>query len=281
MELTYDAVTPGYFAAVGTPLLGGRDFTDADRADTEDVAIINQSAAAYWWPGQGALGKRFKFGGSDSQAPWNRVVGVVADARRTAQDQAARPSAYFPHRQFAQPSMLLVVRATGDPLRLAGAVRAAVRELDPDQPVARLASLDAMLRERLARQRLTTLLASLFAGLALLLAVVGVYGVLSYTVAQSTREIGVRMALGAAVGGVVAMVLKRVGRLLVAGLAVGVAGALLASRVLTGMLYRVSALDPLVFAAVPLLLAAVALVASWLPARRAARVDPAVALRSE
>ncbi|MEX2611211.1 MAG: ADOP family duplicated permease, partial [Gemmatimonadota bacterium] len=281
VELTYDAATPGFFAAIGTPMLAGRDFTAADRMGTADVAIINRAAAERWWPGQDPVGRRFKFGSPESTGPWNRVVGVVGDSRRTAQDQEARPSAWFPLRQYPQASMMLVVKTAGDPLALAGGVRAAVRELDPTQPVARLAALDALLRERLARARLTTALAGFFAVLAMVLAVVGVYGVLSYTVAQSTREIGVRMALGAGVGTVVGMVMRRVGRLLVAGLVLGIGGALLVSGMLTGLLYQVSALDPLVFALVPVLLGGVAVAASWIPARRAARIDPAVALRAE
>lgn len=177
--------------------------------------------------------------------------------------------------------MMLLIRSSGDPLRLAGAVREAVRELDPNQPLAELATLEAMLAERLAQRRLTTLLASVFAGVAIVLALVGVYAVLSYAVAQGRREIGVRIALGAEVSDVLRMVFGKAGTLLAGGLGLGLLGAVLATRRLTSLLYEIDALDPLTFAAAPILLGAVALLACYVPARRATRVDPAVALRAD
>jgi putative ABC transport system permease protein len=281
IEVTFDAITPDYFRAIGTPLLLGRDFTPEDRADALPVVIVNQSFVRRYWPHEDPLGKRFKLGDADSQAPWMTIVGVAADARRTAPDRDARPSAYLPYRQVPQPAMMLLVRTGGDPLALAGAAREAVRALDPALPLAELGTLDGLLSARLAQRRLTTVLAGLFSLVALLLALVGVYGVLSYAVAQSTREIGVRMALGAQLRDVIAMVFRRVARLLAGGLGLGMLGALLATRALASLLYGVGALDPLTFVAAPVLLAAVALLACWLPARRASRVDPAVALRAE
>jgi len=237
--------------------------------------------ARAYWPGEDPVGKRFKWGPPDSRSPWRTVVGVVGDSRRTAPEKEARPSGYMPYRQSPSSSMLLAVRTSQDPLLLAGPVRQAVRAVDPNQPVAELTTLEAMLAERLAQRRLTTLLAATFSGLALILALVGVYGVISYAVAQSTREFGVRIALGASGRAIHVLVLGRVARLVAAGVVLGLVGAFAITRVLGGLLYGVSTLDPATFVIVPLLIAAVALMASYLPARRAAKVAPVVALRAE
>ncbi|MGH7578066.1 MAG: ADOP family duplicated permease, partial [Longimicrobiales bacterium] len=268
IEVTFDVVTPGYFRAVGTPLVSGRDFGPEDRADGAPVAIVNQAMVRRYWPDEDPIGKRFKFGDPDSEGPWITVVGVSGDSRRTAPDRGARPSAYFPHRQMPSSSMMLLIRSIDDPLQRVGAVREAVRGLDPNQPLAELATLESMLAGRLAQRRLTTLLASVFAAAAIVLALVGVYAVLSYAVAQSTREIGVRIALGAEVADVLRMVFGRAGVLLAGGLGLGVLGAVLATRSLTSLLYEIDALDPLTFAAAPFLLGAVALLACYVPARR-------------
>jgi putative ABC transport system permease protein len=282
MEVTFDAVTPGYFRAIGTPILAGRDFTADDRADAPGVVIVNESMVRRYWPNENPLGKRFKQGGEQSTAPWLTVVGVTPDWRRTSPDMEARPSAYMPHTQRPQSSMLVVLRtASGDPLALAGAVRSAVSEIDPTQPVSDIMTLQDVLGERLAQRRLVTLVAGIFAVIAVLLALVGVYGVLSYSVAQSTREIGVRIALGGDVPQVLGMVYRRVGALVGVGLALGIGGALVATRALRPMLYEVGTLDPGTFILAPLLLGAVALIACYVPARRATRVDPAVALRAD
>jgi putative ABC transport system permease protein len=281
LELTIDAVTPGYFAAIGTPLLAGRDVGLQDRSEGAQVAVVNESMVRRYWANEDPLGKRFKFGDADSDNPWITVIGVAADARRTAPDRDARPSAYMPHSQLPVGGMMLLIRSNTDPLRLAGPIREAVRALDPNQPVAQISTLESMLGERLAQRRLTTLLAGLFSAVAILLALVGVYGVLSYAVAQSTREIGVRIALGAEVRDVMRMVFRRVSLLLIGGLGLGLLGALLATRALGSLLYGVGVLDPATFALAPLLLGSVALLACYLPARRATKVDPAVALRAE
>jgi putative ABC transport system permease protein len=281
IELTIDVVTPGYFETIGTPLLLGRDVGDQDRADGPPVAIVNQAMVRRYWADTEPIGKRFKFGRLEDDSPWFTVIGVVADARRTAPDREARPSAWLPVQQFPQGGMMLLVRASGEPLALARSVREAVRSLDATLPLADVTTLEALLGERLAQRRLTTLLAGLFSAIAVLLALVGVYGVLSYAVAQSTREIGVRIALGAERGDVLRMIVRRTVLLLAGGIALGLLGAALAARTLTTLLFDVSALDPATFALAPLLLAAVALLACLIPALRAARVDPAVALRSD
>jgi predicted permease len=281
-EITFDAVTPGYFDAIGTPVLAGRDFDLTDAADGEAVVIVNESMVRRYWPNESPLGKRFKQGGEQSTAPWMTVVGVTPDWRRTSPDLEARPSAYMPHSQRAQSSMTVVIRtASGDPLALAPAVRDAVREIDASQPVTQISTLEDLLGERLAQRRLVTLIAGIFAVVAVLLALVGVYGVLSYSVAQSTREIGVRIALGGDVAQVLGMVYRRVGALVAVGLALGIGGALITTRALAPMLYDVGSLDPTTFVLAPILLGAVALLACYVPARRATRVDPVVALRSE
>jgi putative ABC transport system permease protein len=280
-EITIDAVTPGYFRAVGTPLVLGREFTDDDRSESTPVTIVNEAMARRYWPNESPLGKRFKFGDQQSAAPWLTVVGVAPDWRRTSPDQEARPSAYVPHTQRPSPSMIVFARTAGDPLALVGPLRQAVSSIDPAQPLVEVSTLESVLGERLAQRRLVTLVAGIFAGVAVLLALVGVYGVLSYSVAQSTREIGVRIALGGDVPQVLGMVYRRVGALVAVGLVVGLAGAGVATRVLTPMLYGVGSLDLRTFALASLLLGTVALVACYVPARRATRVDPAVALRAD
>jgi putative ABC transport system permease protein len=282
MEVTFDAATPGYFSAIGTPVLAGREFTLEDQPESSRVAIVNEAMVRRYWPNENPLGKRFKQGGERSTAPWLTVVGVTPDWRRTSPDQQARPSAYMPHTQRSQSSMTVVLRAASeDPLSLAGALRSAVNEIDPTQPVSNVMTLQDLLGERLAQRRLVTLVAGIFAVVAVLLALVGVYGVLSYSVAQSTREIGVRIALGGDVPQVLGMVYRRVGALVAVGLVLGIGGALFATRALRPMLYEVGTLDLGTFALAPILLGGVALIACYVPARRATLVDPAVALRAD
>jgi putative ABC transport system permease protein len=279
-EITIDAVTPGYFRAVGTPLLLGRDFNADDRAESPPVTIVNEAMVRRYWPSESPLGKRFKFGDQDSTGPWLTVVGVAPDWRRTSPDQEARPSAYVPHSQRPSPSMIVFARTAGDPLALVGPLRQAVTAIDPAQPLMEISTLEGVLAERLAQRRLVTLVAGIFSVVAVLLALVGVYGVLSYSVAQSTREIGVRIALGGDVRQVLGMVYRRVGGLVAVGLALGLGGALLMTRALRPLLYEVGTLDPGTFVLAPVLHGLVALIACYVPARRATRVDPAVALRA-
>jgi putative ABC transport system permease protein len=282
METPLDAVTPNYFQVMGIPLLRGRVFTEQDRSGSPDVAIINEGFASRYWPAEDAVGKRFKFGDdADSDAPWMTVVGVVGDMRRTGFDRPVRYETYLPYAQFTARTMTLVVRTVGDAATMAGPVRQAVRTIDPDQPVFDVRTMDETLSGMMAQRRFSMALIAMFATLALLLALVGVYGVTAYLVAQRTREIGVRLALGAEPGSVVGMVVRQGMGVAAVALALGVAAALALTRLMAGLLYGVSSTDLLTFAAVVALLATVTAVANWLPARRAARVDLSLALRGE
>jgi predicted permease len=267
---------------MGIPLLGGRVFTEQDRSGSPDVAIINEGFANRYWPAEDAVGKRFKFGDdADSEAPWMTVVGVVGDMRRTGFDRPVRYETYLPYAQFTARTMTLVVRTVGDAAAMAGPVRQAVRTIDPDQPVFDVRTMDETLSGMMAQRRFSMALIAMFATLALLLALVGVYGVTAYLVAQRTREIGVRLALGAEPGSVVGMVVRQGMGVAAVALALGVVAALALTRLMAGLLYGVSSTDLLTFAAVVALLATVTAVANWLPARRAARVDLSLALRGE
>jgi putative ABC transport system permease protein len=281
IEVTIDAVTPGYFQAVGTPLVRGRGFSPSDAAEAPLVAIINESMAREFWPGEDPIGQRYKYGSEASESPWRTVVGVAADARRTSPVREARPSTFLPHAQVTYTGMTLALRAEGRPIDLAPAVRREVRAVSPNVPVTRIATLDSMLGERLAGQRLTTLLAGGFSALALVLALIGIYGVVAYTVSQETRQIGVRLALGARAGSVVRLLLRQILVVVAAGATIGLAAALVLTRAMSGWLHGIASTDALTFAAVVLAIVVTAAVAAWIPARRAARVDPMVALREE
>lgn len=279
----HERVTPGYFQTVGIPLLQGRDFTWADTDKTQPVVIVNKSTAERFWPGQDPLGKRLRWGRAGQQdRPWLTVVGVVGDARYR-EIEAVRPDLYIPVRQQPHWAMDVMIRAKGDPLRLAGSARQVVRSIDPDIPLANLTTMETEISESIARPRLRTLILGLFAALALVLAAVGLYGIIAYSVAQRRQEIGIRMALGADRRAVLRYVLRQGLGLTLAGLAAGLLGAAAVTTTgwLSELLYNVKPTDLLTFAVVPLVLIAVALLASFLPARRATRVDPLVALRAE
>jgi putative ABC transport system permease protein len=283
----HERVSPGYFKTMGIPLLAGRDFTWGDTDKSQLVVIVNKSTADRFWPGQDPLGKRLRWGRSlQAVKPWLTVVGVVGDARYR-EIQAVRPDLYVPMLQDPHWAMDVVLRTKIDPARLARPATEAVRAIDPDLPVANLTTMEREIDDSVARPRLRSLILGLFASLALLLAAVGLYGIIAYSVAQRRQEIGIRMALGADRGAVLRLVLLQGLGLTGAGLAAGLLGAavlLLTERSsgwLGGLLYGVAPTDLLTFAAVPLLLTAVALLASLLPARRATRVDPLVALRAE
>lgn len=279
----HERVSPGYFATLGIPLLQGRDFASTDTPDAQKVIIVNQSTAERFWPGQDPLGKRLRFGRANQpDFPWLTVVGVVGDARYR-EIESVRPDLYVPFRQDPHWAMDVVLRTAGDPLRLAQPVAEAVRSIDPGLPVANLTTLEREIEESVAQPRLRTLILALFAGLALVLAAVGLYGIIAYSVAQRGQEIGIRMALGADRRGVLRLVLRQGLGLTLAGLAAGLAGsaAVAATGWLGDLLYNVAPTDVLTFAVVPLLLVAVSLLASVLPARRATQVDPLVVLRAE
>jgi predicted permease len=270
---------PRYFETMGTPLVRGRDFSDADREGTPGVVVINETLAAMLWPGEDPLGKRLSFEGA--QGPFLEVVGVARDGKYRSLGDRARPYVYRPLMQSYEPKMTLVVRTTGEPLALAGAVRAQLRALDANLPIADVRTLEDQFDLSLLPSRIAAWTLGGFGLLALVLAGIGVYGVVSYSVAQRTREIGVRMALGAERHDVLRLVLGEGFKVVGAGLALGLLLAFAATRIVAGFLYGVGATDPLTFAGVPLLLAAVALVSCLVPARRATRVDPMVALRYE
>ena len=275
-------VSPGYFTALGVPVLRGRNFDDSDRPGAPMSVIINDTLARSYFPGLDPVGKRIKIGGDERpKAPWMTVVGVVGDVRFNGLDEAPVPTYYESYQQVAWWGTYLVARSSLDPRTLVKSIQGAVASLDPDLPLGDVKTMDDLMAESVAETRFLTLLLGLFGGLALLLAAVGVYGVISYRVALRTNEIGVRMALGARPLDVVKMVLRQGMSLIAAGVALGLAGALALSRVLQGLVFGVSTTDPLTLAGVVLMLAAVAAIACYVPARRAARVDPMTALRYE
>ncbi|HEU4617453.1 MAG TPA: ABC transporter permease, partial [Gammaproteobacteria bacterium] len=277
--IDWRVATPGYFEALRIPLLRGRLFDERDREDGERVALINETAATRYFPSENPVGRRVRtlFEGND----WATIIGVVGDTKDTTLAGPARPQMYRAHAQRPMGAMTLMVRTAGDPARLAAPIREAVRAIDKDVAVSEVEPLAQVTADSIARPRLLTALLSGFGLLALLLGAVGLYGVIAYGTAQRTREFGVRIALGARTGEVLGLVARDAIRLAGIGLAVGVAGAMALSRVLASQLYGVAPLDPLVFAGAAVLLAAVALAAALVPARRAARTDPMEALRWE
>lgn len=277
------AVSPRYFETMGIPLLKGRAFTAQDTAGTPLVAMVSRNFAETYWPNQNPLGKKVRRVYSEDQTPWMTVVGVVGEVRYREWDRV-RPDVYVPapqnpYAEFITYQDLLVRSTSADPQSLAGAVRSAVYSLDPNQPVASVMTLDSLVERALAGPRFTLFLISLVSVLALCLAAVGVYGVLSYTVRQRAREIGIRMALGASKREVVRLVLAQGMRLTLAGLGVGLLGALVLTRFMASLMYQVSVLDPLTFAAALMLLAAIGFLATFVPAVRAARADPLHVIR--
>jgi putative ABC transport system permease protein len=269
-------VSPGYFAAMRIPLLTGQPFEARPEGEWVQV-VISEATAHRLWPDQEAVGQRMV-------APWGgevEVVGVAGDVRQSGLSEAPHPAVYLSQFNAPRTATSLVLRTAGDPVRLSRAVRAEILALDANQPIRSISPLREILAESIARDRFFTLLFGVFGALALLLAAVGIYGVLAFAVGQRTREFGVRMALGARAEDVVAMVL-RAGMVLVgSGVVLGLVAALLLTRVMSALLFDVSHRDPMTFVAVPALLGAVALVASYLPARRATRVHPMVAMQND
>ena len=275
-------ISAEYIQAIGMRLIRGRTLNSSDGANTQKVPLINEAAAKKFWSGEDALGTRFRLDNESNVNTWITVVGIVADVRQAGLDLPPRPEIYYPYQQwnFFAPSYL-AVRTAGDPMSVANAVREQVWAVDNDQPVTGVMPLETMLADYLAPRELQSSLIGAFAGFALLLAALGIYAVLAFSVAQRTQEIGVRVALGAQPRDILRGILKQGLRLAGLGAAIGVAGALTLSRLLASLLFGVSATDPLtLFAAVAVLLA-VAAVACFIPARRAMKVDPMVALRYE
>jgi putative ABC transport system permease protein len=274
--------TPGYLRAMQIPLVEGRAIDERDTADAAPVALVNETMARQLWPGESAIGRRVKFPGSGKNPqPWRTVVGVVRDVKQYGLDRGDQMQLYLPESQYPTSAMTVVLRSSSDPSALAGALRGAVREADKDLAVYDVATMDKLLADSMALRRFSMLLLGVFAGVAAALAGVGIYGVISYSVTQRTREIGIRMALGAQGRDVLRLVLGRGLLLACAGIACGLACALAVTRVMSSLLFGVGVRDPATFAAVGALLALVALVACLVPARRAAKVDPMVALRYE
>jgi putative ABC transport system permease protein len=276
----YRVVRPDYFRAVGAALLQGRDFTERDDASAPGVVIVNEALARRQWPGEEPLGKRITVNGESVKS--REVVGVVRNLKQGEWASAPQPEMYLPHLQAASPrSMTLVIRAAPDTPEIGPGVRREVWAIDKDLPVSQVRRMDDVVAESVGPQRFNTLLIGLFAATALILATVGVYGVMSHAVAQRTHEIGVRMALGARGRHVLGMIIRQGLVLTLIGLAVGLAGALALMRVMNSLLYEVSATDPLVFGGVAAALTLSALLACYIPARRAMKVDPMVALRHD
>jgi len=271
---------PGYFGAMGIPLLRGRHFTDVEASEPRRVIIISESLARQHFPGEEPLGKRLDVSMFEQPTP-AEIVGVVGDVRYDSLTDGAAPTVYFAHPDLTYSFMTLVVRAAGDPAALAPAVQRELRAIDPAQPVSDVRTMSQVMSETVGRERFNTLLLGLFAGLATLLAAVGIFGVMNYSVTLRTREIGIRMALGAQPGGVLMLILRQGLLLTLVGIVIGLAGALALTRVMSGLLFGVEATDPATFAAIVLLLAVVSLLACYIPARRATRIDPLIALRYE
>ena len=275
-------ISPAYFDTMSIPLLAGRQFTDQDTDTTPNAVMISETMAKRFWPGENAIGKRLAAGRVRTDADWIQVVGIVKDVRQFELNAEPRPQMYVSYRQadFFAPEDL-VVKTNVDPANMAASVRKAVWEIDKDQPVSNIKTMEEILADSIARQRFSMLLLGVFAGVALLLAAVGIYGVMSYSVAQRTHEIGIRMALGAQTGAVLKLAVGYGLKLVVAGVLIGLIAAFALTRLMSTLLFGVTPTDPATFALISLLLIGVAAVASYIPARRATKVDPLIALRYE
>jgi len=275
----YYAVTPGYFKAMGIPLLRGRLFTEQDNNNAPRVAIINETMARQYFPDEDPIGK----GISVTQGPerFREIVGIVGDVKQYGLAQPSTLQTYDPYLQMPFSGVSLVVRTESNPASLSGAIRSEVLAIDKEQPVSRIRTLDQIISGSVQQQRFLMLLLGVFAAVALILAAVGLYGVMNYAVTQRTHEIGIRMALGANAGNVLRLIVGRGMMLAMIGVAIGLAGAFALTRLMSKLVFSVSTTDPLTFASISVLLTGVALVACLVPAHRATRVDPMVALRHE
>jgi putative ABC transport system permease protein len=281
-------VSPGYFTALAIPIIKGRLFTDDDREGSQAVAVIDENLAREYWPGEDPIGKRIQ---RNSRDPWSTIVGVVRHIRfdQLAGEESSSGGSqssskgvyYFPIFQTEAPYGFLIAKSEGQPAAIFGVIRQAVHDADPTQPISNLKSMDTRISESLGPQRFAANLVAVFAGLALVLSAVGLYGLISYSVAQRTNEIGIRVAVGAGRSDVLGMVLSQGARLAVLGCAAGILVGMGLMRLMRSFLYGVSAADPVSFLEATLLLVGVMLVACYVPARRATKVDPMVALRYE
>jgi putative ABC transport system permease protein len=275
------AISPNYFRSMGIPILRGRDFSETDGEQSVPVAIISESMAMRYFPGEDPLGQRIKRGSATAEFPWATIVGIAADVKHSALEKQSRPHMYFSYPQSPFGYMALVVRTSASPESLSAAAQNAVWAVDKDQPVVNVKTMEHYLSTAVAARRFNMTLLAAFAAVAMALAMVGIYGVISYTVTQRTHEIGIRMALGAGQRDVLKLVFGQAIRLSVIGVGIGVAASFALTRVMSSLLFGVTATDPLTFIVIPLILTGVALGACFVPARRATKVDPMIALRYE
>jgi putative ABC transport system permease protein len=295
--INHCVVSPGYFKTMGIPILKGRDFDERDKplpaaspvavrgevqpGASTGVTIIDERLAHEYWPGDDPIGKRIRFGPPEDNEPWQTIIGVVGEVKHQRLDASTRKSVYLTHTQVPIGGARLAIRTEGRPESLITAVRAQVRALDPDLPITQIMPMTEIVARSVWQQRLYTALFGVFAVVALILATVGIYGVMSYSVTQRTREIGLRMALGADRKDVVKLVVGHGLLITGIGLGVGLAASIGLTRLMSSLLFSVKPTDPMTFAVVSVLLAGVALGACFVPARRATKVDPMVALRYE
>ncbi len=280
-EADWRVATPGYFRAMGIRLIRGRFFDERDTDTSPPVAIIDETMARTYWPGEDPVGKRIHRGGAQSSRPWSTIVGVVGHVRYRTLEAQSRVQLYWPYAQGPWPYISLVVRTSLEPHSLAAAIQKEVLTIDPDQPISNVRTMPELLSESVARRKFSMLLLAVFAGVALLLAAIGIYGVISYMVTQRSHEMGIRMALGASRASILRLVLGQSLFLTLAGVLLGLAGSLLVSRLIASLLFNVTATDPATLAGVAVFLAAVAMAASFLPARKATKSDPMAILRYE
>jgi putative ABC transport system permease protein len=280
-SINHSVITPNYFQTMGIPLIEGRDFTDADSAGALRVTIVDERLAREYWPGTSALGKRIRFGPPESNEPWHTIVGVVGTVRHQRLDRDTRESIYVSYLQIPDRDMTITMRTRGNPLGLVGAVREQVQALDKDQPVTNVKTMDEVISRSIWQQRFYAMLFGIFAALALILAAIGIYGVMSYAMTQRTYEIGIRMALGAGRLNVLKLAVGQGMKLALMGVAFGLGAAFGLTRLMSSLLFNVSATDLGTFASIALLLIGVTLLACYIPARRATKVSPLAALRYE
>ncbi|HEY8461945.1 MAG TPA: ABC transporter permease [Blastocatellia bacterium] len=279
-EVYHAVVTPDFFRVMGIPILMGRDFTGADTRDSMKVTIIDERLAREYWPNESPLGKRVRFGPPEDDEPWHTIVGVVGAVRHESLNLAGRKAVYLPHAEIALNSMTLAVRAA-NPENLVPAIRRQVKAMDPDLPIINIRTMTEIVSRSMWQPRLYAILFSVFAAVALALASIGIYGVMSYSVSERTREIGIRMALGAERRDVLKLVVGQGMKLALIGAAIGLGASLALTRLMRSLLFEVSSTDPLTFAGLAAFLSIVAMLACYLPTRRATKVNPMIALRCE
>jgi putative ABC transport system permease protein len=273
------AISPGYFRALGIHLIEGREFGVGDSLDSPRVAIVSQRFAEQYWPGEDAIGKRIRKGSMNSTEPWSQIVGIVNDVKYYDFAEAPRTEVYWPYAQSPDGFFSVVVRTREDPEQVAPALRSVVWSIDSATPLSEVRSMDAMVRDRLARQRFGGLLMGVFAASAVILAAIGMYGVISYWASLRVHETGIRIALGASRSDILFDIVRKGLTLMALGLCLGIAAALALSRLVSALMYGVSPRDPWTLGFVSILLLAVGLLASYIPARRSMNIDPVAALR--